>query len=227
METRCGDKVWRQGVGTMCWRQGVSAKHTLNPTLNPTLKLTLNRHAVLLHPLNLSLAAMMGRMGRMGRRGRRCGDKAQVRSTHLNPHLNSRLIGTLHLPAYSIFACICPFAAPLSRFSRFSRLKKHLPFAPIRVHWRFRFPAPLCLRERSPVAFDKGDKVTDKARDKVDNSPERARHTSPGQRPGERGENRQALKGRDIVQGNRFVYRMIGRAFSPRFPLPWFPRASP
>ncbi len=39
--------------------------------------------------------------------------------------------------------CIRPFAAHLSRFSRFSRLKKT---PSIRVHSRFRFPAPTRLR---------------------------------------------------------------------------------
>jgi len=48
-----------------------------------------------------------------------------------------------------------------------------------------RASVPPCLRERIQAAFDKGDKVTDKVRDKVAASPEGARYTSPGQRPGE------------------------------------------
>jgi hypothetical protein len=63
----------------------------------------------------------------------RCGDKVLERSTHSKPFLKL----TLKRHAYSTRLLHFrvhwrPFAAPLSRFSRFSRLKNHHPFAPIR-----------------------------------------------------------------------------------------------
>ena len=70
-------------------------------------------------------------------------------------------------PYLCAFVCIRPFAAHLSRFSRFSRLKKT---PSIRVNSRpfavpiIRASVPPCLCEKKPAA---GDKVTDKARDKV------------------------------------------------------------
>ena len=62
-------------------------------------------------------------------------------------------------------------------------------------HLRLKNFAPPLLRVNFPVAFDKGDKVTDKARDKVDESPEGARYTSPGQRPGEWAKNKTRPEG--------------------------------
>jgi hypothetical protein len=67
-----------------------------------------------------------------------------------------------------MFACICVHSRPaFALFAYFAVKKTPSNFACIRVHSRFRFPAPPCLRERQPAALDKGDKVTDKARDKV------------------------------------------------------------
>ena len=52
----------------------------------------------------------------------RCGDKVQARSTHLNPHLISLLIGTLH-PAYSFVNWLLILAALAAwRFGSFVRL---------------------------------------------------------------------------------------------------------
>ena len=45
---------------------------------------------------------------------------------------------------------------------------------------RFRFFASSRFRVNFPVTFDEGDKVTDKARDKVEDSPERARYIGWG-----------------------------------------------
>ena len=92
------------------------------------------------------------------RKETKCGDKVQVRSTHLNHPLKL----TLKRHAYS------------------TRLLH------IRVHSRAfaancTFAFVLFVTFVVPFAFDK---VTDKARDKVGESPEGARYTSPGQRPG-------------------------------------------
>ena len=75
-----------------------------------------------------------------------------MRSTYSKPSLKLTLNrhAGLTSPAYSIFACTRPFAAPFSRFSRFSRLKKHLPFAPIRAHSRFPLHAPSLHRSITP-----------------------------------------------------------------------------
>ena len=78
-----------------------------------------------------------------------------------------------------------------------------------------------------PVAFDKGDKVADKAT-KLMPALKGRDIPAQGNALGNRAKNRRALKGRDIVPEKRpAIPLMIGRAFSPCLYLPRFPRASP
>jgi hypothetical protein len=142
-----GDKLRRQGVETRCgdkvWRQGASAEHTLKPFLN----LTLNRHTPPAFSFAFDNDGTNGTQGTNGAQGTEYARRLPYREL-----VAGWRAGRLGTGASSNFRTL-----ELPNFRTSSRLRASV--------------------RKKPAAGAEGDKV--------DESPEGARHASPGQRPGE------------------------------------------